>query len=175
MQDGHASTDVIVAPSPEFRLAGLDDYSTLRHVQSSAIRALGERSIDASEVSTALETIYSSDYIAHLMAKSTILAVVNGDIVGTCSWSAGDDRGHAARISGLFVLPLFQGAGIGRHLLEHVEADAARHGYSRFNAIAPVALSGLFTDLDYAITSFGTSRDVIPGVSLQVAFLRKPE
>jgi GNAT superfamily N-acetyltransferase len=175
MQDGHASADAGITPGLAFRAAGLDDYATIRHIQSSAIRALSERMLDAADVSAALATIHSSDYINQLMTKSTFLAVMHGDPIGTCSWSPGDDRGHAARVSGLFVMPLFQGGGIGRSLLVHVETDASRHGYTRLNAIAPVAVAGLFKDLDYAVTSFGTSREVIPGVSVQVAFMRKPE
>jgi GNAT superfamily N-acetyltransferase len=175
MQDGHASPDVAAGPSLSIRPAGLDDYSTIRHVQASAIRALADSLIDANEVTAAFETIYSPSYVTELMTRSVFIAVLNGDIVGTCAWSPGDDRGHAARISNLFVLPLFQGRGIARGLLEYMEADAKRHGYSRTNAIAPVAMTGLFKSLDYAITSFGTSRDVVPGVALQVVFFRKPE
>ncbi len=165
---------MIAIPGLSIRPAGLDDYSTIRHIQSSAVRTLGEQLIELDDVTSALNTIYSSDYLIELMARSTFLATINDDIVGTCGWSAGDDRGHAARISGLFVLPLFQAQGIGSRLLEHVEMDAGRNGYTRFNAIAPVSIKGLFTRLHYTTTSFGTSRDVVPGVALQVAFLRKP-
>ena len=61
-----------------------------------------------------------------LFLKSVHVAVLNGDIVGTCAWGPSDDRGSAARISALFVSPLFQGAGIGKRLLEDVERDAAQ-------------------------------------------------
>lgn len=174
MQDGHRSSDVTARPGLYVRPAGLDDYSTIRHIQSAAVRTLGERLIEAGDVASALSTIYSADYLAELMARSTFLALINDDVVGTCGWNASDDRGHAARITGLFVLPLFQSQGIGSHLLEHVEHDAGRNGYTRFNAIAPVSMRGLFTRLHYTTTSFGTSRDVVPGVAMQVAFLRKP-
>jgi GNAT superfamily N-acetyltransferase len=174
MQDGRASSDLTIGPNLQFRLAGIDDYSTIRHVHASAIRALNERLIDANDVTQAVSTIYSSTYVTDLIAKATQVALLNGDIVGTCAWSASDDRGHAARIGSLFVLPLFQGRGIARQLIQHTEQEAARHGYTRFAAIVPAALAALYEHLDYVTTSFGTSRDVVPGVAVQVAFVRKP-
>jgi GNAT superfamily N-acetyltransferase len=175
MQDGHPSTDVTTEPRLRIRPAGPDDYSTIRYVQSAAVRTLASSLLDENEVIAAIETINSTSYAAGLMAKTVFLAELNGDVVGTCAWFPNDDRGHAARIGGLFVLPLFQGHGFGRMLLEHAELDAARHGYERFNAIAPVSVADLFTSLEYTVSSFGTSRDVIPSVAVQVAFLRKPD
>ncbi len=174
MQDGHASSELATGPSLQFRLAGIDDYSTIRHVHASAVRALNERLIDQGDVALSVATIYSADYITDLIAKSTQVAMLNGDIIGTCAWSATDDRGLSARISALFVLPLFQGQGYARQLIQHTEQAAARHGYSRFTAIVPVAVVPLYDQLDYTTASFGTSRDVVPGVAVQVAFVRKP-
>jgi GNAT superfamily N-acetyltransferase len=175
MQDGQPTSDISTEPSLRIRPAELDDYSTIRYVQAAAVRTLSVSLLDEAEVAAAIETIQSPGYTAELMAKSVFLAELNGDVIGTCAWVPNDDRGHAARIGGLFVLPLFQGHGFGRQLLEHTERDAARNGYNRFNAIAPVTVAEIFKMLDYAITSFGTSRDVIPGVAVQVAFLRKPD
>jgi GNAT superfamily N-acetyltransferase len=175
MQDGHPSPDITTEPRLHIKPAGLDDYATIRYVQSAAVRALAASLLDDNEVAAAIDTINSQSYTAALMAKTVFLAELNGDVIGTCAWFPNDDRGHAARIGGLFVLPLFQGHGFGRMLLEHAELDAARHGYERFNAIAPVLVADIFTTLNYTITSFGTSRDVIPGVAVQVAFLRKPD
>ncbi len=175
MQDGHPSSDVTTEPSLHIRLAGPDDYATIRYVQSAAVRTLASSLLDENEVAAAIDTINSPGYTAALMAKSVFLAELNGDVIGTCAWFPNDDRGHAARIGGLFVLPLFQAHGFGRRLLQHAELDAVRHGYERFNAIAPVSVADLFTTLNYVISSFGTSRDVIPGVAVQVAFLRKPD
>lgn len=161
-------------PHLVIRRATLDDYSTIRHVQSSAVRALSEKLLDAAEVTRAIQAIYSPAYIAELFVKTVSVAVLNGDIVGTCAWGASDDRGTAARIGALFVGPLSQRIGIGRRLVAGAERDAASNGFTRYAATAPVAVAPLFSKLGYVTASYGLSRDVIPEAAIQVAFLRKP-
>ncbi len=161
-------------PTLVMRRAGVDDYSTIRHVQSTSIRSLGDKLLDDAEVAHAVQIVYSPAYIAELFLKAVHVAVLNGDIVGTCAWGPSDDRGSAARFSSLFVAPLFQGMGIGRSLLEEVERDAAHNGYGRFMATVPVSVVPLFTAAKFVTASFGTSREVVPDTPLQVAFLRKP-
>ena len=161
-------------PSLLLRRAGIDDYSTIRHIQASAVRSMNDKLLDDVEVANATGAIYSAGYISELFSKTVHVAVLNGDIVGTCAWGPSDDRGSAARISALFVAPLFQGIGIGTRLVDEVARDAAHHGFARFMATVPVSIVPLFAALNYVIASYGTSRDVIPETSLQVAFLRKP-
>lgn len=160
-------------PSLVFRRAGIDDYSTIRHIQSSAIRSLGDKLLDGDEVTNATKKIYTADYITELSSKTLHVAVLNGDIVGTCAWEPSDDRGSAARLSSLYVAPLFQGKGIGCRLVEAATEDAAASGYRRIMATVPVSVVPLFAALGFSTASFGTSRDVIPDASLQVAFLRR--
>ncbi len=161
-------------PTLTFRRAAIDDYSTIRHVQSTAIRSLGETLLDASEVTAATKVIYSADYVSELSGKNVHVAILNGDIVGTCAWEPSDDRGSAARLSALYVLPLFHGEGIGSRLVEVAALDAVNSGFSRMMATVPVSIVPLFTAIGFNTASFGTSRDVIPDTLLQVAFLRKP-
>lgn len=161
-------------PALTFKRAGLDDYSTIRHVQSSAIKALVDSLLDSEEVELATKVIYSAEYISDLFSKNVHVAVLNGDIVGTCAWGPSDDRGSAARLSALYVAPLFQGRGIGCRLVETVTQDATASGFARMMATVPVSVVPLFSSLRFNAASFGTSRDVIPDVMLQVAFLRKP-
>jgi GNAT superfamily N-acetyltransferase len=174
MQDGQTGSDTTHRPSLVIRRAGLDDYSTIRSVHASAVRALSDRLVDAADVPRVIKTIYSIAYMTELMAKSAFVALVNGDIVGTGAWSPSDDRGLAARISALFVAPLFQGTGIGRAMIHQLETDANGHGYKRFTAIVPVTLVAFAESAGYGTASFGTSRDIIPGTDVQVAFVRKP-
>jgi N-acetylglutamate synthase-like GNAT family acetyltransferase len=161
-------------PTLTFRRAAIDDYSTIRHVQSSAIRSLGDNLLDSDEVTAATSVIYSADYIADLAARNVHVAVLNGAIVGTCAWEPSDDRGSAARLSSLYVAPLSQRSGIGSGLVEIVSQDAAISGFSRMMATVPVSVVPMFAALGFTVASFGTSRDVIPDAALQVAFLRKP-
>ena len=156
------------------RRAGVDDYSTIRHVQSSAIRSMNGKLLEDVEVVNAVRAVYSPEYITELFRKTVHVAVLNGDIVGTCAWGPSDDRGTAARVSGLFVMPLFQHNGIGARLIDETTRDAAQGGFKRFMATVPVALAPLFAEMNFVVASYGTSRDVIPNTSLQVAFLRKP-
>ena len=180
MQDGHqdegrSDGGPLRGPQLSMRRAGLDDYSTIRHVHASAIRALADGLLSEAEIANAVRIVYSPDYVSDLIRKSQHVAVLNGDIVGTCAWSPGDDRGVAARLSLLFVAPLFQGIGIGRRLVGALEQDARDNGFDRFAATVPVSVVPLFEAIGYATASHGVARDVIPGATLQVAFLRKPD
>ena len=161
-------------PTLVMRRAGVDDYSTIRHVQSTSIRSLGDKLLDDDEVAHAIRVVYSPAYISELFLKAVHVAVLNGDIVGTCAWGPSDDRGSAARFSSLFVAPLFQGMGIGRSLLAEVERDASHSGFVRFMATVPVSVVPMFAAAKFITASFGTSREVVPDTPLQVAFLKKP-
>ena len=174
MQDGQARSEAIELPGLSLRLAGLDDYSTIRHVHASAIRSLAEGLLEIEDVERSIKAIYSIPYVTELAEKRLYVALLNGELVATCAWSPSDDRGQSARIGALFVLPLFQGAGIATRLIERVEQDAAEHGYTAFTAIVPVSLAPVVERLGYRTASFGTSRDVVPATALQVAFMRKP-
>jgi GNAT superfamily N-acetyltransferase len=160
-------------PRLVIRRANLDEYSTIRHVQATALRSLVERGLDRHDVDAAVQTIYSQEHLTTLTALTLLVAVVNGDVVGTCGWRAGSEREAGARLGALFVTPLFQGAGIARQLISETELDAQRAGHGRFSIAAPVDIESLFTGLGYTTTSFGTSRDAIPSVTMKVAFLRK--
>lgn len=159
-------------PSLTIRRAGIDDYSTIRHVQASAVRSLLDKIIEPSDVAHATRTIYSPEYIADLFRKSVFVAVLNGDIVGTCAWGPSDDRGLSARISALFVAPLFQSGGIGARLVSEVMRDAVHNGFDKFIVTVPVSVVPLFAALRFVVASYGTSREIVPDTSLQVAFLR---
>jgi len=174
MQDGYKDVNLPEAPSLVVRAMGLDDYSTVRHVHASAIRSLADRLIDPDEAAAAIKAIYSPSYVVDLSSKTMLVAVLNGSIVGTCAWSPNDDRGLNARIGALFVAPLFQGQSIGSQLVTHAERNASDHGFHSWTAIVPVSIVTMFQDLGYTVASYGTSLDVVPLTSLQVAFLRKP-
>ena len=174
MPKGGTTGEGAGGPNLQLRRAGVDDYSTIRNVQSMAIRSLAGKILDDIEIVNAVRAVYSPEYIAELFRKTVHVAVLNGEIVGTCAWGPSDDRGTAARISGLFVKPLSQGSGIGARLIDAVTRDAAQNGFSRFMATVPVATAPLFSALGFITASYGTSRDVVPNTSLQVAFLRTP-
>lgn len=161
-------------PSLALRRAGIDDYSTIRHIQASAIRSLADKLLDIGDIANATRAIYTPGYIADLFKKTVYVAVLNGDIVGTCAWGPSDDRGSAARISALYVGPLFQSNGIGSRLVDEIMRDATHNGFDRFMVTVPVSVIPLFSGLKFAIASYGTSREVIPDTLMQVAFLRKP-
>lgn len=174
MQDGQGNTEQTTGPDLVIRRATVDDFSTIRHIHTSTVRALKDSLLSESEITEAARVIRSTGYLSELMQKTLHVALINGDIVGTGAWSPSNDRGVAARISAVFVAPLFQGQGVGRHLIGELERDAADNGYQRLTATVPVAVVAVFDALGYAVASHGVSRDAIPGTLLQVAFLRKP-
>ena len=150
---------------------GLDDWSAVRHLHAASIKRQVLPFLDA-DASVALSAIAESpEYTEDLQSLNLQAAWLDGHMVGTCGWTASSDLSTSARISGLFVDPLFVGLGIGRVLVADAEARAEANGYRVFNARATDNAVGFFVALGYELTSQGTS--LLAGVSVPVTFLRK--
>ena len=141
-------------------------------MQAAAIRAAAERSLSDDEQTALIDQIYNPNYSEHLLTLDLTAAWIGGQLVGTAAWSAGDDQGTIARISGVCTMPAFAGVGLGRRLVADTESRAARAGFRIFTAEAPRGAAAFFERLGYTNVASGVSHG--PGaVRVPVAFLRK--
>lgn len=84
-------------------------------------------------------------------AGTYYLAEILGGPVGSGGWMAADANPGAARakIRSVFVHPHWARRGIGRRLVQHAEAEAARAGFRRFELDASLSGVPLYHHLGY--------------------------
>jgi putative acetyltransferase len=162
-----------IADLAVIRRAGIDDYSDVRYVHVAAFKAGTAPQLSDAEVKAFMEHVNSPDYADVLQRMDLLVALVNGQLVGTAAWSAGDDSGSNARISAVFVDPMFVGCGIGRRLVREIEKRAADAGFARFTIRATVNAVPFFQGLGYEVASHGVGSISAADGSMPVTFLRK--
>jgi putative acetyltransferase len=154
------------------RRIGLDDHSDVRYLH---IRSMAAQSLDAlseSEIVAFAAFVRSPAYSDCLVAGEVYGAFLQDQLVGTAAWNLNGDDGRTARISSVFVDPLFGRLGIGRRLLAEVEARAVQSGFGQLGISATSNAVPFFEKHGYREASRGV-KALGPNCSLPVAFLRK--
>jgi GNAT superfamily N-acetyltransferase len=168
-----ASEKVSLASSAVVRRMSVDDFSNVRYVHSAAFSAQTAHLLTDAEVKAFLDQVRTPGYLDALMATHAFVALVSGQLVGTASWTAGDDSGATARIGSVFIDPMFAGCGFGRVLLQAAEGSARDAGYLRYSVRATANAVPFFLACGYEIASHGVSSLSVVEGSLPVAFMRK--
>lgn len=154
------------------RRVGIDDHSRVRYLHTKSMTAQSADSLTDAEANAFVAFVRSPAYSDCLMAEDVYGAFVDGQLIGTASWHVTCDDGRLARISSVFVDPLFGRIGIGRRLLAEVEARACQSGFDQFGVSATVNAVPFFERLGYQVASRGV-KTFGPDCALPVAFLRK--
>ncbi len=162
-----------IADTAVIRRANVDDYSDVRYVHAAAFKAGTSPQLSDAESRSFISHVNSPDYADVLQRMDLLVAVVNGQLVGTAAWSAGDDSGSSARISSVFVDPMFVGCGIGRRLVREIEKRAADAGFARFTIRATANAVAFFQGLGYEVASHGVGSISAAEGTMPVTFLRK--
>lgn len=155
------------------RRVGIDDYSDVRYVHVAAFKAGTAPQLTDGEVTAFIDYVSSPHYADALQQMEMLAAIVNGQLVGTAAWNAGDDSGSNARISSVFVDPMFVGCGIGRRLVREIEKRAADAGFARFTIRATANAVPFFQGLGYEVASHGVGSISAAEGNMPVTFLRK--
>jgi GNAT superfamily N-acetyltransferase len=156
----------------DLRPVGVDQLSDVRYVQSSAFRILAGHDYSAEEVGAFNDHVYSVGYIDLIHRLHLFGAYIGDELVATSAWCPANDVGEVARITAVFVRPLFNRAGIGTALVRYAEAQAFAHGFTAFSTRAILTSLGFFEQLGYAAASHGVV-PLTPSLSLRVAFMRR--
>jgi len=162
----------VLAERVAIRRVGIDDYSDVRYLHAKSLVAHTADTLSEAEVATYVALVYSAAYGDILAGADLHGAFKDGQLVGTASWQANGDDGKVARISAVFVHPLFVRLGIGRRLVGEVEARALQSGFDHFSISAIGNSVPFFEKLGYEVSSRGV-KSFGPGCALPVAFLRK--
>jgi GNAT superfamily N-acetyltransferase len=160
--------------SVQIRGAGHAHWSDIRSLHALSFRKLTGPAIDSGQCEAFVSRMFAPDYTAALQTNDLQVAVYDGRTIGTAGWVPGDDRGTIARITSVFVSPIYSRLGVGRQLVAAAEARARAAGYALFLARAFQPSTGFFETLGYARSSQGVhalgSEEGIP-----VVFLRKQD
>jgi ribosomal protein S18 acetylase RimI-like enzyme len=154
------------------RRIDIDDHADVRYLH---IRSLTEQSFGAlsePEVAAFAAFVRSPSYSDSLLAEEIHGAFADGQLVATAGWQFNGDDGRVARITSVFVHPLFSRLGIGRRLLGEVETRALRSGFALLGTSVTLNAVGFFEKLGYREASRGV-RMLTPDCSIPVAFMRK--
>jgi GNAT superfamily N-acetyltransferase len=110
------------------RRVGMDDWANVRYVHASAFRILAGGDCEPAEADAFAAYVRSQDYADRLQSENLYAGWIDGELVGTAGWTPADDSGALARITSVFVRPLFTRLGVGRRLALDAEARARAAG-----------------------------------------------
>ena len=156
----------------EVQRIGVDDYSAVRYVHASALRLKRESPFVEREIAAFCKLVYSPRYLDALRSQDLYAAWLDGEMVATAGWAPSGNSGNVARVSSVYVRPLFEGIGIGRKLLTFAERRALKAGFTNISLRATIHSVGFFEHLGYSVTSHGV-RGLPNDQDLPVAFMRK--
>lgn len=156
----------------EIRGADPDHWSDVRSLHALAFRRLSCPALEPGQCRAFIAHIYAPDYTAALQMQDVHAAWYESRIIGTAGWMPSDDRGTAARITSVFVSPLFARIGIGRRLVVAAEARARAAGFRTFVVRAFQPSAGFFESLGYIRSSQGV-QTVGTENGIPVVFMRK--
>jgi GNAT superfamily N-acetyltransferase len=154
------------------RRIGIDDHANVRYLHIKSMHAQSIDALSEAEIAAFVAFVNSPAYSDCLVAEDVFGAFVDGQLVGTAAWHVNGDDGRTARISSVFVDPMFARLGIGRLLLAEVEARATQSGFNQLGIAATINAVPFFEKLGYREASRGV-KALGPECSLPVAFLRK--
>jgi len=156
------------------RRAATDDIPSIRYVHTAATRACAAHHLGDDDIETLTMAINREDYVHAIAGAKLTAAWVDAELVGTVGWKPAGVAADVARLQMLFVWPLFAGAGIGRLLVSHAEAEAHAAGYRSVRVRTTTQQAPFFKRLGYVVTAHSALRTGAGG-RLPIAYLRKDE
>lgn len=160
------------SPDVQFRPLRPEDVEAVRVLHCAAWMELAGSSHTPEQMAAHSDLIASPDYGAALLANRMILAwAENDELLGSAGWCDVPDDPKGARIRKVFVRPECAGTGLGRRLVEAVEAEARAAGRTWFFVRANANAEGFYRRLGYSPASSGTME--ASGVALPVVFMEK--
>lgn len=154
-----------------FRPIRAEDVDAVRALQKASWTALAQDTHTRAQMAAHAALIDAPDYDAALLSNNIILAWRGDRVIGSAGWCDMPDDPSAARIRKVFVDADAAGTGLGRALVEQVEASARGRGRSKFTVRSNANAEGFYAALGYRPIRRGTMP--APGADLPVVFMEK--
>jgi GNAT superfamily N-acetyltransferase len=152
----------------------VDDLSTARYIHTASFESAAKDYYSQADIDAFVAFVRSPRYSDLLLGNRAVAAWLSSEMVGTAAWSPGEGMSPTARILAVFVRPLFTGEGIGRLLVNHVEAEARTAGYRALEVSTTLNAMGFFEELGFRVVRNGDW--ALPeGREIPVVFMRKAE
>jgi N-acetylglutamate synthase-like GNAT family acetyltransferase len=152
----------------------VDDMAAARYIHASAFERTAAAFYAPEDIAAVGAFVRSPLYSDLLLGNHATAGFIDGEMVGTAVWSPGPVRSPTARILVINVRPLFMGGGIGRRLLDHIDAQSRSAGFSALEVAATLNSAGFFESSGFRLVRKGGW--TLPlGHELQVAYMRKAE
>lgn len=161
-----------LAKALTIRLVGMDEHTHVRHLHTKSMENQSADSLTDAEMQAFAVFVRSPGYSDLLKEENLYGAFTEGQLIGTASWQVNGDDGQLARISSVFVDPMFLRLGIGKRLLTEVEARAFQSGFNQLSISTTLNAVPFFEKAGYQVASRGV-KALGPSCLLPVAFLRK--
>lgn len=142
-----------IASALELRPVTVDDMSNLRYLHTSSYRSLVASTVDGDEAENFLALVNSPYYADQILTERHFAAWLGRELVGSAGWLASDGGTRCARLSSVYVQPMFTRCGIGRRLVRLVEADARDCGVDHFQLKATENSVGFWQKMGYRAAS----------------------
>jgi GNAT superfamily N-acetyltransferase len=156
------------------RPLSIDDVSTARYILTGSFAGSAPAHYAPDDIEAFNAFVRSPRYADLLLGNNAVAAWIEQEMVGTAAWSPGEGPSPTARIIVVAVRPLFTGGGIGRLLVDHIEAEARAAGYPALEVSATLNAVGFFESLGFRFVRNGDW--ALPlGHEIPVAFMRKAE
>jgi hypothetical protein len=152
------------------RQIGVDDFSNLRYLHATSLRAQTLEVLSEEEVSAFVRLVYSPACTSLLMKEEVYGAWIDAELIGTVSWHAAGNSSSTASIGGIFVR--HPRLGIGRRLIAEAEARAHQCGFEHISACPTANAVPFFLRQGYVPVSRGV-RPLSLGCVMPVTFVRK--
>jgi putative acetyltransferase len=150
----------------------MDEHTHVRHLHTKSMENQSADSLTDAEMQAFAVFVRSPGYSDLLKEENLYGAFTEGQLIGTASWQVNGDDGQLARISSVFVDPMFLRLGIGKRLLTEVEARAFQSGFNQLSISTTLNAVPFFEKAGYQVASRGV-KALGPSCLLPVAFLRK--
>ncbi|MEZ5925242.1 MAG: GNAT family N-acetyltransferase [Hyphomicrobiaceae bacterium] len=155
-----------------FAPAGRGRLQEVRALQIAAFRLISRHVYDDVEAAAYERYIASPEHADRQMLHQVETALVGDQIVGTAGWIEATNEARSARLTDLFVTPLFMRMGIGRVLAARAERRALDAGFGLMTARSASPVTGFLSRAGYTESGRGTFSPS-PGTDLPVIFMRK--
>jgi len=166
------STCDTLAPMMKLRPLTVDDLSTARYIHTASFAVAAQEHYSPADIDAFTAFVRSPLYADLLLGNHAVAAWMGAEMVGTAAWSFGEGLSPTARILAVCVRPLFTGEGIGRKLVDHIEAEVRAAGYQALEASATLNAVSFFEELGYRAVRKGVW--ALPlGHEMPVVFMRK--
>ncbi len=175
-------------PDLPLRRATASDFTPLLHLIERSVRELSRGFYTEAEIESGLRYVFGPD--SALIADGTYFVITDGDrLAAAGGWSRRrtlyggdqatsrlddllDPRTEPAKIRAFFVSPDYARRGLGRRLLEHCAAEAAKEGFTSLELMATLPGVPLYAALGFIEVE--ASAPVQPdGVALRMVRMRR--